>query len=251
MTGPKPPARRLSRPARITGMVLGGCILFLLAGGMFSNIWPYMLEDPTPEQVALMLRWQLDAEYNPPTYYSALVILGNGLLLALMGWRLGGLERIPGSGRAPGRLDRAAWNGLALIFGALAVDEVFSLHERLGRVLGMLAGLGDASWILWVGPGLALALGVLAALRGALARLPRPTRRRFLRAGAIYVAGAAGIELLGAAVLALGGWSLKYTSVTLIEEFMEMLGQALFMVALVDFTGQLGQARRDGAEPNP
>lgn len=239
----------LTRPARITGRVLAGCILVLLAGGLFSDIWPFFLDNPTQAQRDLMLMWQLDAEYNPPTYFSTLMLFGNGLLLVGLGGRLARIDRIPGTDHAPGRHDGLIWATFGLLFMGLAVDEVVSIHERTGRFLGRLVGLGDNSWIMWVLPGIALVLVTFLAVRGALMRLPAIPRRRFLLAGLTYVMGAVGLEIIGTAIHYSIGWSPRYLVATYIEETLEMIGQAWFMVALVDLTARLGQVPPGNARP--
>jgi hypothetical protein len=82
-------------------------------------------------------------------------------------------------------------------------------------------------------------LAVLALLLGSLRflmHLPATTRRLFLLAGAIYVGGALGMELVEAAFNARGVSSgfIPLLGVA-IEETMEMLGVTMFIYALLTY----------------
>ena len=230
---------RRQAPRRL-GLFLAACILVFAGGGLISDILRVIWQDPTPAQRHLIWLWQLDYENNLPTRFSALLLAGNGVLLLVLAWRL---VRPARGATTPLWRDRLVWAGFGLLFFALATDEMNSLHERVGRALSAAVGLEGtgwrATWIPWVIPGLALAALALLTLRGALSRLPHTSRGRFLRAGLVYVSGAVGFEILGAVLLQLSGPTGLYVAGTFFEELLEMTGQAMFMVALVDLIGQL------------
>lgn len=76
---------------------------------------------------------------------------------------------------------------------------------------------------------------VLAYLRF-LAALPARTRNLFLLAGAIYVAGALGVEMIGGRhAFVFGRYNFAYTMIATLEEFLEMLGILLFVQALLSY----------------
>lgn len=83
------------------------------------------------------------------------------------------------------------------------------------------------------------------------------TRFRFIRAGAIFVGGAMGVELvLGYWTDLHGSSNLGYAVIDWVEETMEMTGAGLFLSALVavlaDQSGQLRVvAGRTATAPSP
>jgi hypothetical protein len=166
--------------------------------------------------------FDLAAENNIPTYFSALQLLAVALLLAV-------IARQQALIRSPWR-----WHFLVLAFGFafLSVDEAASIHETL---LGRLGGfvLGDAFAFTWLGPGIAVvALVALFYLRFLLA-LPRRFRALFLTSGAIFVAGAVGAEWIGSEIVRRWGFNWAHRIEVAIEEGFEMVGIALFIYALL------------------
>src|SRR5215204_1938638 len=98
------------------------------------------------------------------------------------------------------------WSVLSIIFLLLSLDEVASIHEAIGqqseRLLHSATGFTPSGAIkfFWVVPGAIFVLIVLLAYLRFLANLPRSTRYSFLFAGALFVLGALGIEMLFAQV---------------------------------------------------
>ncbi len=172
--------------------------------------------------------FDLDTEGNLPTQYSALQLLGAGVLF----WLIGRAHKFEGS--ADG-----LWTVLAVIFLFLAFDEANQVHERFIRpVRAMLDTHGLLYWP-WVIP-YASAFTVLGlAFSRFLARLPRHTARLFLVAAAIYVSGAIGFDMLG------GRWiesnetrNIVYSMLYTVEETLEMLGIALLIYAQLDYLSE-------------
>ncbi len=118
----------------------------------------------------------------------------------------------------------------------MGFDEAFQAHERLNdpirRVLGG-GRLGVFSFA-WVVPGLVLEFLLMLVFLRFLVRLPAPTRRRVVLAAALYLGGSIGMEMLGGWLVELHGPnSWQYTTVTTIEEGMEMAGLISFVWALL------------------
>ncbi len=118
----------------------------------------------------------------------------------------------------------------------MGFDEAFQAHERLNdpirRVLGG-GRLGVFSFA-WVVPGLVLVFLLMLVFLRFLVRLPAPTRRRVVLAAALYLGGSIGMEMLGGWLVELHGPnSWQYTTVTTIEEGMEMAGLISFVWALL------------------
>jgi hypothetical protein len=153
------------------------------------------------------------------------------------------------------------WSVLSVILLLLSLDEVASIHEAIGqqseRLLHNITGFTPSGAIkfFWVVPGAIFAFIVLLAYLKFLANLPLSTRRLFLFAGALFVLGALGLEMLSAQVssssegianffgMELGlsrhsGSALPKIMIglqTCVEEMFEMLGLTAFVYALLAY----------------
>jgi hypothetical protein len=169
--------------------------------------------------------FDLDGEGGVPAWFSSMLMLACAAVLAVVG-----------RARA-GDPYRRHWLVLAAIFVYLSVDETIALHERLIAPLRTLAGADGMLHYTWVVVGGPVVLVVGVAYLGYLRALPASTRRRFVVAGALYVAGALGMEMLGGYLRARHGEAYHATVlkvvVTLLEETMEMAGLILFLSALL------------------
>lgn len=171
-------------------------------------------------------RFDLDRENTLPSWYSSMTLLSCATLLALIAMLK----------RRRGERFFAHWALLAVTFVYLAIDESVSLHEILIVPLRRRLDLGGPLYFAWVIPGsIAVAAFALTYLNF-LRHLPRRTALLFLAAGATFVGGALGIELIGGALAdAEGLHSLRYTLAMTSEEVCEMLGVTLFVYALLDY----------------
>jgi hypothetical protein len=155
------------------------------------------------------------------------------------------------------------WGVLSVILLLLSLDEVASIHEAVGeqseRLLNYATGItpGGAISFFWVVPGAIFVFIVLLVYLRFLANLPQNTRRLFLFAGALFVLGALGIEMLTAQVVssseAISGWiesasggmigrgsasaipTILKGLQTSVEEMFEMLGLTAFVYALLAY----------------
>ena len=134
---------------------------------------------------------------------------------------------------------RRHWFGLAAIFVVLSLDEMASLHERAGSRLRDAYDLTGYLSFSWVIPGAVFVLLVALAYVPFLLRLPRGTAALMVLAGAVFVAGAIGIEILGAGHDAALGRDAGFRYLVVIEETLELAGQALFAWALLRHLGNL------------
>jgi hypothetical protein len=178
-------------------------------------------------------------EGSIPTWYSSFTLLLSSLLLAVIGgskWR---------------QRDRYTphWVGLAIIFLLLSVDEVAGVHEALGAEVPNSLGLTPSgfTYFFWVVPAAAFVLIFVLTYLRFLVRLPKQTRRLFLVAGALFVVGALGMEMLSARIISEYGRE-AWRSVsgipkivvglqTSAEELLEMLGMVTFIYALLAYVG--------------
>lgn len=180
---------------------------------------------PMPDEgTGLRVLFNLGAEGNIPSKFSALqLLLNSGLLLLLF------VEA-----RDSRRNGSWHWLALAAIFLFLAVDEYYSVHERLVEPVKRLLGPENVLEYAWVLPYSGLLLVFAAAFQGFWKGLPSSPRREVAVAALIYVGGAVGMEIFGSLVAArLGETSTLYALEVVLEESMEMAGCALFTVALL------------------
>lgn len=221
-----PPAESRSTlsvvPSRVLALLLGGIALLVIAQvtmlvGRFGFGHDAML--------GFSSLVAMNQEANAPTWYSSFLLLAAAAALALT-WRE---ERIRGA-----RFQRS-WAILSFVFLALALDEGIALRERLVWPLqAHVEGLAVVrhAWVVpYAGAALALAIVYIPFLRA----LPRATARLFVIAGAMYVGGAAGMEVVGGYVnhsTDLG--PLAYSICVTIEEVLEMAGVAVFIYAVLD-----------------
>lgn len=165
----------------------------------------------------------LNGERNLPAWFSSAQLLtagGLSLMVALMG----------------PRREARRWQLLGVIFVLLSLDEAASLHEQFNSPLRAVVGDVPALYFPWVALGAALALVVAAVELPLLAALPRGTRRCIVAAGACFVGGAVGLEILAAPLYAAGATSSAlHASLVIAEESLEMAGIALFIVTLLRY----------------
>nr|MBA2624781.1 hypothetical protein [Acidimicrobiia bacterium] len=127
------------------------------------------------------------------------------------------------------------WLVLAAVFGVLAVDEAVGFHELTTEPLRAALDTGGLLHLAWVLPAMAaVGVFVLAHVRF-LVTLPRTLAVAFVVAGACYVGGAIGMEMVDGAYLAARGDQpdLGYDLLTGIEEGLEMIGILLLVRALI------------------
>jgi len=163
-------------------------------------------------------------EANIPTFYSALVIFVCSMILFL----ITALVKLSGA-------KYWGWLWLGFIFLFLSIDEAASIHEifiGITRRTFNLSGYLSFAWVVPYG----LAVIALAILYVPFLRdLPDPTRLLFLLSGAIFIAGAIGMEMIGGKVGDTVGSEGIYVLIYTVEELLEMLGMALFLYALLDY----------------
>lgn len=177
----------------------------------------------------------LGADGNLPTFYSAFALLFCALFLGLIG--IGSLQQ--------SRIHPGYWFGLSAVFLFLALDEMLQIHEHLSEPMRERFDTSGLLFYAWIIPYAALLLVFLAVYARFLLRLPRRTAVLFVIAGATFVAGAMGLEMLGGRHSELhGNLNLTYVFLQTLEEILEMLGVVIFIYALADYvTAQFGALR--------
>jgi hypothetical protein len=169
--------------------------------------------------------FDVDGERNIPSFFSFSIIMFAVGLLAYIA------ARQP-RGAKP---HRAYWVGLVLVFTYLAFDEGFELHERVARLAATWVHARELSVYAWLVPyGIGCLAFVIIYVRF-LKQLSREDQLNILLAGIVYVAGAAGAEIIGALYVHVfhTEHARGYDIESAIEESLEMTGILLFIYALL------------------
>lgn len=201
-------------------------VVLLALGALAYVLYPLGESISSGGLVEIGKRLDMDHEINVPTWFSSSLLLVCSLLLgtiALTKWSSG---------------DRFSWHWalLALVFLLMSMDETANMHELLIVPIRRRLGLGGFLYFAWVIPGaIAVASMGLAYLKF-LWNLDARTRWQFIYAGCVYVGGAMGMELVGGAMADWYGFeSIRYITVMMAEEALEMLGLILFLTALLGY----------------
>jgi hypothetical protein len=226
-------------------------VLLITLAGLAARFALYMWGE---EELLHPLRiFNVGEERSIPTWFESIQFLLCSILLAVV------------TVAKKQRSDRYSlhWSVLSIILLLLSLDEVASIHEAIGqeleRLLHNTTGFTPSGAIsfFWVVPGAAFVFIVLLAYLRFLAHLPQTTRRLFLLAGALFVLGALGIEMLTAQVVSSSGGIANWVVFssggivnresasaipeilkglqTSIEEMLEMLGLTAFLYALLEY----------------
>jgi len=176
-------------------------------------------------------RLHLNGEANIPSAYSALVIL----LCACAVGVSAAVEAASG-----GRWRRHLF-GLALVLLFLAFDEAAMLHEVVDRVAQRALGDDGPRWP-WVIPYTIAAVLFAVVYVPFLLALPRSIAGLFCLAGALYVFGAAGIDMLEGSLVQAGIEGRRppdpnplLSALRVCEEALEMFAMALLLFAALKY----------------
>jgi hypothetical protein len=224
-------------------------VLMITLAGLAARFALYMWGEV--EFLQPLRLFDVGEERSIPTWFESILFLLCSTLLAVV------------AVAKKQRNDRFSlhWGVLSVILLLLSLDEVASIHEAVGeqseRLLNYATGItpGGAISFFWVVPGAIFVFIVLLVYLRFLANLPQTTRRLFLFAGALFVLGALGIEMLTAQVVssseAISGWvesasggmigrgsasaipTILKGLQTSVEEMFEMLGLTAFVYALL------------------
>lgn len=168
----------------------------------------------------------LNEEMGAPAWFSAVLLL----LVAQALWLLADAELAAGgAGRRWCRHGRV----LAGVFVYLSLDEATALHEQTIAPLRSAFDLGGPLFFAWVVLYVPLAAVVAVLSYRWVRHLPAVAARLVVVAGALYVGGAVGMEMVGAAMWTQGLVdTVRYAAVVAVEEGLEM-GGALLMLSVV------------------
>lgn len=184
----------------------------------------------------VQLFW-VDSEANLPTLYSTFTLLIASCLLGVIAIAKR-REAAPYAGH---------WGVLALVFTYLAADEgariheraVTSVHELLNDVPALTGRFFEIGPV-WVVAAIPLVLVFAVLFLRFLLHLPGRIRNLMILSGAVFVAGAVGFEILSHLHAVVHGQeTATYALLATIEEFLEMVGVALFIYTLLSYIGSI------------
>lgn len=168
--------------------------------------------------------FHLDREQNFPTWFSTLILFTSSLLLFIIHGIISEIK--------PNKF----WLFLSIIFLYLSADEMVSLHERLIVPLRHTLNLTGIFYYGWIVVGLIFVCFVGILSIPFLRKLPKKASTHFVLAGAIYVLGAIGMEMVGGYLESLQlQYTVLYVTIITIEETLEMSGIIFFNYALVRY----------------
>jgi hypothetical protein len=211
-------------PRRIA-LVLAAVVLTLALLSFLANV-VYFYPTLTNRATRLWLRmFEMGRESSLPTWYQATALLASSGILLLIAW----VKR---------RRDEPYvrhWAFLGAIFLFFSIDEIAMFHERVGQTLGFFFTGSGPLLYLWVIPGAIFTLIVGLSYLRFLGHLPTDIRMLVVLAGAIFVGGALGVEVVSAWYEDNHGITLTYRLLDTTEETMEKLGIVLFIYALLTY----------------
>lgn len=174
-----------------------------------------------------LLKFDAGGEQTAAAWLSSMLLL----LCALVLFYLGTVKRHLGQAYA------MHWLGLGVIFVLLSMDEAVGFHEMTIMPTRELLGASGLFLYAWVVPALAFVILVGVAYLGFLRHLDLGFRLRFLLAGALFVGGAIGFEMLeGALASFYGHHRLIYEIAIHLEDTLEFAGELVFLQSLLLYT---------------
>lgn len=197
----------------------------LIVTGTAANFVTYHVVTPEHKIAKLMNRFDINFEPSIPAWYSACALLASSALLSITG-----LAKMHEKDRY-----YKHWLVLAAIFMGLSIDEAARFHEMIHTVIISRVEVHGMLYFPWVVPALIFVGIVALCYIPFLLHIDRRTAKLFLVAGAIYVMGAVGMEIIaGPFAEKYGTASTPHEICEAIEETLEMLGIVAFIYALLD-----------------
>ncbi|MCP4748545.1 MAG: hypothetical protein GY874_20785 [Desulfobacteraceae bacterium] len=216
-----PPAQKISK-------ILIICILILALLSIIGQVFKYYLNHGW--MFGFVPLFYLDLESNIPAWFSSFILFLASLLLFL----------ITVAKYKKNDSYRHHWKILAILFFYLSIDEVAMLHEYPIEPLRKAFNMGGFFYYSWIIPAIIILIVLGIIFWKFLCHLPVRTKVWFIIAGAVYVGGAIGIEMIsGYHADIYGEQNMLYAMIITCEEVMEMIGVTLFINALREYLSTL------------
>ena len=220
------------RPIRLSLFLAAIAITLTLASLFSIYLGVLTIEDQSMARFSkIYIRiFDLNGEANIPTWFSSLLFILNSFILAIIAIRTKAKQ---------GRY-YTQWFVLSFVFLYLSIDEAALLHEMVEKPVRRALHLSGYLYFAWIVPAVGFVIVLLIYLHRFLFDLPRQTRWLFMIAGAIFVSGAVGMEMMGSNIFYTHGGHkpVSYYLWANLEETFEMLGLIIFFYALLDYAAQ-------------
>lgn len=173
----------------------------------------------------LIKLFNVNLEANLPTYFSALVLLSDAILLALIAYRKKALGE-----------NFWHWIGLSTIFVFISLDEMIQIHEQFRAPMEALFNTSGILYFAWFIPYVAMVIILGIAYFKFMMRLPKKILQLFILAAVVFISGAVVMEAIsGMHAEVHGEETLTYALMYTFEEFLEMSGATIFLFALLKY----------------
>jgi len=183
-----------------------------------------LVVDELPKLTKLLLKFDVGGEQTVGAWLSSVMLM----LCALVLLYIGAMERQRGASYA------RHWLGLSVIFAGLSMDEAVGLHEMTINPLREMFGTSGFFLYAWVIPATGFVALVGLAYLGFLRHLEPAFRVLFVLAGALFVGGALGFEMVeGELVDFYARHLLIYEAAMHLEDALESAGELLFLYGLL------------------
>lgn len=210
-----PPTATL-HPGKVVRIFVVVAVLLLLAN--LVGLWMiYVLGYADVYRLAQL--FDFDTEQNVPTYYSGCLFLLNVLLLLSVRQAAKILSK-----------PSVIWLMLAVLFLFLGFDELFAVHELLGRPVREAWNLSGIFFFAWVLPYGAAVLLLAMLFLPVWWRLNQRSRFWLGMSAATYLTGALGMEMIGGLYRQ---HDLLFLSLATIEESLELAGLIMLTYSLL------------------
>ncbi|WP_417309622.1 hypothetical protein [Devosia sp.] len=205
----------------ILGATLALVVLIVIAGYVRETFVAFSYEMSRDYGYKL---WRLNGERTVAAWLSSMLMAGTGAAMLIVSLA----ERRRAIGTWPW------WVALGLVFLAMSVDELIVLHETFTAMREQAALLGGFGTFSWVAGGIVFVAVVAIASVPFLLKLPRRTAGRLIVAGAVFVGGALGVEMVSAYIYSNISTGTLYDFTTLVEETLEFAGVWLGLRAVLE-----------------
>ena len=181
----------------------------------------------TPTNMSkVILRFDVMAEGNIPSWYSGALLLIAAVLIAV----------IAADPRTRHEKYHERWAVLAVLFVLFSLDEIAYLHEGVNNFLSQQEG--GFLTIGWILPAAVFVLIAGLWFAPFILSLPQKTKRLFIIAAAIFLTGALGLEVVDNFLVS--DLSVQAPIVLIsnhLQDLLEMSGTSLFIYALLSHIG--------------
>jgi hypothetical protein len=208
-------------PRRVAAVLLCG-VAFLVFGQLLTLCAVHMRGYQYTNAFVRVASFRGDN--NLETWYSSMLLLGCALLLGVIA---SAVRRQAAGGWIP-------WAALAITFVGLSIDDLCRFHEMMSDPMDLLFEYPGPLHYSWVIPGAVFVTVFAAVFARFLKRLPPRSRWSFIGAGALFLGGALGMEMiLGIETKSHGSSSLTFDLLVSTKKLMQLLGSTAFLYALL------------------